>query len=122
MNKKLSYESKESEETSPLTQNVVPEKKPKHKFGEYQNVLLTDEEYSKLIDMEDGSAAIEHFSYHREMKGYKCKSDYLAIRKWVFTALKEERQRQDKLNGNSSFQKTKKESPMEQLSRVFGGE
>lgn len=110
---------KESEETSQHSHNDVPKKKSKHKFGEFQNVLLTDEEHSKLIAMEDGVAAIEYLSSYREMKGYKCKSDNLAIQKWVFDALKEERQRKTRLNGTQK-QTTQKESPMEQLGRILG--
>lgn len=61
----------------------------KHKHGEYKNVLLTDEEHEKLLAMENGDRAIEYLSEYIELKGYKAKSHYLAIRKWVFDALKE---------------------------------
>ena len=65
----------------------------KHKYGEYKNVLLTDEEYNKIIVMQDGKEAIEYLSEYIEMKGYKARSHYLCILKWVFNALKEQRQR-----------------------------
>ena len=35
-----------------------------------------------------------------EMKGYSVKSHYLAIRKWVINAVKEQRARDKKNNGN----------------------
>ena len=65
----------------------------KHKYGEYKNVLLTDEEYNKIIAMQDGKEAIEYLSEYIEMKGYKARSHYLCILKWVFNALKEQKQR-----------------------------
>lgn len=71
---------------------------PKHKYGQYKNVLLTEKEYNTLIGMTDGKEAIEFLSEYREYKGYKAKSDYLAIRKWVFNALKEQRQKQEKVD------------------------
>lgn len=65
----------------------------KHKYGEYKNVLLTDEEYYKIVAMQDGKEAIEYLSEYIEMKGYKTRSHYLCILKWVFNALKEQKQR-----------------------------
>ena len=62
----------------------------KHKYGEYKNVLLTDQEYETLANMQDGLRAIEYLSEYIAYKGYKAKSHYLAIRKWVFDALKEQ--------------------------------
>lgn len=62
----------------------------KHKYGQYNNVLLTEKEYNKLLtDFSNGMEAIEYLSEYRATKGYKAKSDYLAIRKWVFLALEE---------------------------------
>ena len=70
----------------------------KHKYGQYKNILLTEEEYEKLANMTNGLAAIEYLSTYREYKGYKAKSDYLAILKWVFNAMKEESVKQERLN------------------------
>lgn len=62
-------------------------KKPKHKYGEYQNVLLTDDEYNKLHqDYPNANELITYLDEYIEMKGYKAKSHYLAIRKWVVDA------------------------------------
>ena len=71
---------------------------PKHKYGQYKNVLLTEKEYNTLIGMTDGKEAIDFYSEYRAYKGYTAKSDYLAIRKWAFNGLKEQRQKQ-KANG-----------------------
>ena len=96
-------------------------KKEKHKYGQFKNVLLTEDEYNSLLLKPDGKEAIEYLSYHREMKGYKCKDDNLAIQKWVFDAIKEQRQRKARLE-SSGLQKSnglQKESPMTQLGRIF---
>lgn len=82
---------KEESGTSPLSTPTQ-----KHKYGQFKNVLLTEEEYNRLIAEPDGIEAIEFFSEYRERKGYKCKSDNLSIRKWVFKAVKEERQREQR--------------------------
>ncbi len=73
-------------EPQPQTQNIEPKTKDqKQKYGEYQNVLLTDSEFEKLkndFGTEKAKGIINNFSSKKEMMGYKYKSDYLAIRKW----------------------------------------
>lgn len=62
----------------------------KHKYGEYKHVLLTDEEYTKLnTELGDTTTlqAITYLDEYIEMKGYKAKSHYLCIKKWVLDAL-----------------------------------
>jgi len=82
---------------TPADEEKEPEKeqkkKPtKHKYGEYQNVLLTDDEYSKLKNQfPNTDEAIEFLSLYITEKGYKSKSHYLALRRWVFNALKEQK-------------------------------
>lgn len=69
------------------------QKNQKHKYGEFQNVFLSDEELQKLKNEygdEKTTKAIQLFSEAIEMKGYKYKSHYLAMRKWVFRALEEQ--------------------------------
>lgn len=83
-------------EYTPAPQKSPEKKAPKHKYGEFANVLLTDDEHAKLIAEPDGERAIQYLSEYIEMKGYKAKSHYLAIRKWVFDALKEEEQRRNR--------------------------
>lgn len=69
----------------------------KHIYGEYSHVRLTDKERYKLMD-EYGEAktteAIKYLDEYIEMKGYKAKSHYLAIRKWVFDAIDKEKKPQ----------------------------
>jgi hypothetical protein len=86
-------------------------KKPKaekHKHGEYKNVLLTDAEYERLVALENGKRAIEYLSEHIELKGYKAKSHYLAIKKWVFDALKEKDLKAAELQRREKMFKPKK--------------
>ena len=70
----------------------APEKETKHTYGEYKHVRLTDKEYNTLCqDFGDNQTdkAITYLDEYIEMKGAKYKSHYLALRKWVFDALKE---------------------------------
>lgn len=80
-----------------------PSVSQKHKYGKYNNVLLTEDEHAKLLAEERGKEAIEYFSDYRERKGYKAKSDYLSIKKWVFTALDEETIREKRIGAAQPF-------------------
>ena len=62
-----------------------PPKKPtKHKYGEYNNVLLTDEELEKLKDEYiDWNERIERLSSYVASTGKKYKSHYATIRNWA---------------------------------------
>lgn len=89
----------------------VQQKKPKkpkpvkHKRGEYEHVLLTDDEYNKLC-VEYGhdktNEAIKFLDEYIEEKGYTSKSHYLAIKRWVFNAV-------EKKNNNGKQAKQKEE-------------
>ena len=63
-----------------------PEKKikeVKHKYGEYNHVLLTDKEFKKLEDVVvNREYWIKQMDEAIEMKGYKYKSHYMAILSW----------------------------------------
>jgi len=75
-------------------ENVVS-KDTKHIYGEYKHVRLTDTEYQKLCEEYgdiDTGRAIRYLDEYIEMKGYKAKSHYLCIRKWVFDAVKRSNQ------------------------------
>ena len=61
----------------------------KHKYGEYQHVLLKDKEYEKLkSEYSNYEELIKYLDEYIEMKGYKAKNHYLAIKKWVVDAVK----------------------------------
>lgn len=61
------------------------EKPTRHKYGEYKNVLLSDEDLDKLKAKfpNDWEERIENLSEGIELKGYKYKNHYLAICKWA---------------------------------------
>ena len=84
--------------------NAIPKKNASiHIYGEYKNVLLSDDEHEKLKELcgDELQGVIDHLSAYIEMKGYKVKSHYLAIRKWVITAYKEQKMRESRINSMS---------------------
>ncbi len=88
---------------------------PKHKYGVYKNVLLTEKEYQSLIELQDGEKAIEFLSEYRAYKGYKAKSDFLAIKKWVFEAMSERR-----VSRNTARNFTEREYTKQEIGEIFG--
>ena len=87
------------------TNNNIPKEK-KHKNGIYQNVLLTDSELMKLCEElgpDKAKAVIDNFSELKEMKGYKYKSDYLALKKWGIDAYEKRNQTSQKGFDNSKL-------------------
>ena len=63
----------------------VPTKPTRHKYGLYENVLLTDEDYQKLIAEfpHDYSDRIERLSEYIASTGKKYKSHLATIRAWA---------------------------------------
>lgn len=69
-------------------------KASKHKYGEYKHVLLKDEELQALKkDYANWEELIKYLDEYIEMKGYKAKSHYLCIKKWVVDAVKQNNSR-----------------------------
>lgn len=59
-------------------------KPPRHKHGEYSNVLLSDEELTKLqADYPDYKERIERLSSYMASTGKSYKSHYATIRRWA---------------------------------------
>lgn len=80
-------------------------KESKHKYGEYNHVLLKDSELSKLKeDLGDDmtQACITFLDEYIEMKGYSAKSHYLCILKWVRAAVVE-RKSKNRTTKNNKF-------------------
>ena len=72
--------------------NIPSSKEKKCKYGQYQHVLLSDNQLSKLKE-EYPSKWLDLITYldeYIEMKGYKAKNHYLAIKKWVVDAVERE--------------------------------
>lgn len=69
----------------------------KHSYGPFGNVMLLDDEFTKLAykyGADIRNDAIEFLDMYIEEKGYKTKSHYLAIIRWVVNAVNERRQKQ----------------------------
>ena len=80
----------------------APVKASKHKYGEFKNVLLKDEELQNLKEQyQNWEELIKYLDEYIEMKGYKAKSHYLCIKKWVVDAVKKQ-----KANNNTAKNKT----------------
>lgn len=74
----------ENNENNDNNDNNEDKKPAKHKYGEYQNVLLTDEEFGKLqAEYIDWESKIENLSSYMESTGKKYKSHYATIRNWA---------------------------------------
>lgn len=72
-------------------------------LGEYQHVKLSSSEKERLYhDYGTGETeeAIAFLDEYIEMKGTKYKSHYLAMRRWVFDAVEERKQRKRKVSGD----------------------
>ena len=62
----------------------APPKSVRHKYGEYNNVLLTDEELDKLkAEFPDWSARIERLSSYIAQSGKSYKNHLATIRNWA---------------------------------------
>lgn len=73
------------------TDNTTDNKKEvKHKYGTYQNVLLTDDEKHRLVKDFHSLAdmAIQYLSEYKVEKAYKTQNDNLTIRRWVIEAVR----------------------------------
>ncbi len=81
-------------------QKKIKKPETRQSYGKYQNVMLTDVERDALF-LEYGEdksiEAIQFFDEYIEMKGYTCNNHNLALRHWVFTALKERKLKEEKL-------------------------
>ena len=70
---------------------IESKKEKKLSYGEYQHVKLKPSEHEKLLNeygVEMTKALIVYLDEYIEMKGYKAKSHYLCIKKWVVDAVK----------------------------------
>ena len=81
----------DKEEEKEIDKNIIYDsiespapKVVKHKYGEYKNVLLTDEEMQKLkTEYSDLGERIERLSSYMASTGKKYKSHYATIRNWA---------------------------------------
>ena len=71
-----------------IRENARTQKKA---YGEFKNVLLSDDEYNLLIEQfGNPEQLIKRLDEYKEQSGKQYNSDYMAIRKWVVEAVKED--------------------------------
>lgn len=106
----------ELEKDLELNNNSTPTTTKKHKYGEHNNVLLTDEEYKKLQEKfpYDYEEKINTLSEGLALKGYKYKSHYLAVLKWA-------KNEKPKPQNSNVKQKTDYEQFMDGLTNFVNG-
>ena len=83
-------------DTNTVSDTDTDSRNVKNIYGEYKHVMLTDAERYKLMDEygeAETSSAIKYLDEYIEDKGYKSKSHYLAIKRWVFDAIKRDKER-----------------------------
>ena len=75
---------KEYKEEKEINNNIKEKINKKEKYGQFANVLLTDDEYQKLKErFIDYQEKIENLSYYIKSKGDKYKSHYGTILNWA---------------------------------------
>lgn len=74
-------------------QEVSEQTKKKSPYGDFNNVFLTDDEYSKLArDYTDYEDRIQKLSYYIESTGKKYKSHYATVKSWARNEKKKTKQ------------------------------
>ncbi|WP_448901233.1 replisome organizer [Eubacterium sp.] len=63
----------------------------KKSYGEFKNVLLTDDEYNLLVEQfGNPNQLIKRLDEYKEQSGKQYNSDFMAIKNWVVEAVKED--------------------------------
>ena len=84
LEKELELEIDKRKKNSPAKAEPSTSKKSKNKYGEFNNVLFTNDEYQKLSDkFPDLEKRINNLSFYIESKGAKYKSHYATILSWA---------------------------------------
>ena len=93
----------ENENDNDLSQKDTKKTTPiKHKYGEYNNVLLSDDELEKLkTEYSDYEERIERLSAYIASKGVKYKSHYATIRNW---ARKDKKEKAEKKGTTGNYE------------------
>lgn len=92
----------------------APKKEPRHKYGEYSNVLLSDTDLVKLKAEfpTDWEERIERLSYYMESKGKTYKNHLATIRNWAKRDSESQSKRASR--NESRWQKTDEEKQDEE--------
>lgn len=78
--------------------NKKSKRAPRHRYGEYKNVLLSDNDLEVLnseYGEEETQKAIKRLDEYIETSGKKYKNHRLVMKNWVFRAVKEDKSRKD---------------------------
>ena len=94
-------------------ENLAHAVQKKTACGEFGNVLLTKNELEKLKSQyaQEFETIIDYLSSYIEMKGYKAKSHYLAIQKWVVLAYREQKKREENLIRGANYGSYSQQKP-----------
>ena len=77
------FDSESESDASAKGSSLKKEKPVKHKYGEYENVLLTDEEVAKLKqELTNFDELVQRLSEYIASTGKKYKSHYATLRTW----------------------------------------
>lgn len=85
---------KENEKLKEKIKTLTKKNASKKIYGEYKNVRLSEKEYISLVEcygQELTTQLITYLDEYIEMKGYKAKSHYLCMKRWVIDAVKNNR-------------------------------
>lgn len=84
-----------------IGQSPKAQKEPQHKYGEYQNVLLSDTDYGKLVNEfpSDYQERIERLSSYMASTGKSYKNHLATIRNWA------------RRDGKQTYQKPTRQQP-----------
>jgi len=112
---KEKYKKKNAKATATADACCSTPKKIKHKCGEYNNVLLTDEEFEKLAaEFPDLEQRIDNLSGYIASTGKTYKSHYATIRNWARKD-KEAGEPVIKENGFANFEQREYDEDLEKI-------
>ena len=81
-------------------------KEPRHKYGEFKNVLLSDKDLEKL-KAEYGEELVEKYIKKMdewiELNGRRYKNYYLALRQWMNKEVSKKQEKVEKQEGNTKY-------------------
>ncbi len=107
--------------------NIVaaPPQEQKKPFGSLENVKLTDSEFQRLIEEYGEAEALKAIvfldEYIANNPKYKRKSHYLALRRWVFDAIKEKRIKAMELEQRERrAYEIRQKQQLEDLKKIYG--
>ena len=84
----------ENEKLKEKIKTLTKKNASKKIYGEYKNVRLSEKEYILLVEcygQELTTQLITYLDEYIEMKGYKAKSHFLCMKRWVIDAVKNNR-------------------------------